>query len=309
MSIDLRTKKLWVNPNGSAKKQADAWRNSNPNGAKIFDVLATIPSANWMTTSSVGDNIGNILDQAGDQICTFVIYNIPFRDLGSYSGGGASSASAYRSWIDNLVSGVKGRLCFVVIEPDALGMISRMDDGKKNERYDCINYAVDKFVAAGAYVYIDAADSGWSNPKTMSECLIRAGVTKARGFSSNVAHFRTTKNEHIYATEICEIIKASHNKELYYILDTGRNANGPYEVKPGMSSQMGWCNPPNAGFGIRPTLKLNYVVYPHCDGLLWIKGLSSDGSREGAPAAGQPYPEQVVRMYWQAKPAFPPINF
>lgn len=310
MAIDiLKTKTLWVNPNGPAKIQADKWRTSNPAGAKIFDVLATIPLANWVGGWATGNDVSSTLDKAGDQLTTFVIYNIPQRDLGSYSGGGAPSAIAYKGWIDSIASGIKGRLCFVIIEPDALAMISRMDDAGRNERYGCINYAVEKLAATGAYVYLDAGDSGWSNPNTMSELLLKAGVTKARGIASNVAHFRTTKNEHIYAAEICAKIKASHGADLHYILDTSRNGNGPYDVKPGQSSQMGWCNPPNAGYGFRPTLKINKVAYPYCDATIWVKGFSSDGSREGAPAAGEPYPEQAIRMYWQAKPAFPPIDF
>lgn len=309
MAVDLKTKTLWVNPNSAAKTQADKWRQSNPDGAKIFDVLATIPFANWFGGSTDGDDVDALLDKVGDQITTLVVYNIPQRDLGNYSAGGASSATAYKAWIDSIASGIKGRLCFVVVEPDALAMISRMDDAGRAERFVCINYAVDKLTAAGAYVYIDAADSAWSNPNTMSDLLVKAGVLKARGFASNVAHFRHTKNEHIYATEICEKIKAAHGVELVYILDTGRNGNGPYDLKPGMSSQVAWCNPPHAGFGLRPTLKINKKAYPYCDATLWVKGLSSDGSREGAPDAGQPYPEQVVRMYWQARPAFPPIDF
>lgn len=307
MAIDLKTKTLWVNPNGAAKIQADKWRSSNPAGAKIFDVLATIPSANWIGDWSDTDDVSSILDKVGDQLTTLVVYNIPQRDLGSYSAGGAPSASAYKTWIDSVADGIKNRFCLIVLEPDALAMISRMDDKGQAERYDCLNYAVDKLVATGAYVYVDAGDSGWSNPTTMSDLLIKAGVLKTRGLASNVAHFRTTKNEHIYGAEICAKIKMSHGIDLHYILDTGRNGNGPYEVKPGMSSQMGWCNPPNAGFGLRPTLKINKVVYPYCDALLWIKGLSSDGSREGAPPAGSSYPEQVIRMYWQARPAFPII--
>ena len=307
MAINLKTKTLWINPNGAAKALADNCRTSNPNAAKIFDVLTIIPMANWFGSWADGDDIDSVLNQAGDQLTTLVLYNIPQRDLGSYSAGGAVSASAYKAWIDSIASGIKNRFCFIVIEPDALAMINQMNEAGRVERYDCVNYAVDKLVTTGAYVYLDAGDSGWSNPTTMSDLLIKAGVTKTRGLASNVAHFRTTKNEHIYAAEICAKIKISHGADLHYILDTGRNGNGPYVVKPGMSSQIGWCNPPNAGFGLRPTLKINNVVYPYCDATLWIKGLSSDGSREGAPAAGQPYPEQVIRMYWQARPIFPII--
>jgi endoglucanase len=184
-----------------------------------------------------------------------------------------------------------------------------MDSAGRAERYDCLNYGVDKLTAAGALVYLDAADSGWSNPTTMSEALLKAGVLRARGFSTNVAHHRTTKNEHIYATAICEKIQVAHGVKLKYLIDTGRNGNGPYDLKPGQSSQVAWCNNPRAGIGPRPTLKLSTVAYPYCDGLVHVKGLSSDGSREGAPSAGSNYPENALRLYWQANPKFPAIDF
>ena len=56
----------------------------------------------------------------------------------------------------------------------------------------------------------------------------------------------------------------------------------------------------------RRTLKPS-TRWPACDAELWVKGISSDGSREGSPDAGQAYPENVVRMYHRALPKLPVV--
>jgi endoglucanase len=304
--IDLRSRTLWVPPDTLQAKQAVLDATSNPIRAAMMRELAKLPTAVWLTGSSTGSWVASMLDKAGDQFAVFVVYNCPMRDLGSYSGGGATSATAYRGWVDGIASGIKGRLCGAVLEPDGTAMAPRMTAAARAERYACIAYAVDVLTAAGALVWIDAADSGWyaGRADEMAEALVACGVQRARGFATNCAHFRRTADEHAYARELRALIGGDPR----YVVDTSRCGRGPYSPKPGESSQTGWCNPPGAGYGPRPTLKLSTSAYPGCDGHLWLKGLiASDGSREGAPDAGKPYPENAVRMYHLANPKLPVV--
>ena len=308
--IALRDRKLWVPPDTLTAKQAVIDTTANPVRSRMMLELSRIPTAVWFTGSSTGSYADSLLDKIDDatQIGVFVVYNIPQRDLGSYSKGGATSESAYRGYIDGLVGGWNNREAIVILEPDALAMAPKMDSTGRAERYRCMNYAVERFKRAGARVHLDGGDSGWvPDPEKMAAELIAAGVAYADGFVTNVSHHRTTKRETAQNRAIVAAIEAATDAHPTYYVDTSRNAIGPVEVRPGESSQIGWCNA-DAGYGVRPTLRMSYVAYPSCDGFLHVKGhIASDGSREGAPEAGKPYPEHGVRLYHQALPALPKV--
>ncbi|KUJ70937.1 hypothetical protein ACZ90_01130 [Streptomyces albus subsp. albus] len=51
------------------------------------------------------------------------LYDIPGRDCGNYSAGGAPDSAAYRSWIDAVARGIGDRPVLVVLEPDALALL------------------------------------------------------------------------------------------------------------------------------------------------------------------------------------------
>ena len=50
-------------------------------------------------------------------VAVLVAYNVPGRDCGGYSAGGARD---YARWIDGFADGVKDRPAVVIVEPDAL---------------------------------------------------------------------------------------------------------------------------------------------------------------------------------------------
>ena len=49
-----------------------------------------------------------------------VAYNIPNRDCGQYSSGGAEDEDAYRSFVQQMADGIGGTKSVVILEPDAL---------------------------------------------------------------------------------------------------------------------------------------------------------------------------------------------
>jgi endoglucanase len=303
--VNLRTRRLWVNPDTQAAQQARDWRTSNPAGAKIMDQIAAVPCATWLTTSSTGGWVDSMLDKAGDEIALFVAYNIPARDLSAYSAGGATSEGAYRSWCDNLASGIQGRPCIVALEPDSLPHAPRMSTAMRDERFRCLNYAIDRFVGAGAYVFMDVGDHGWVRAEAMADAARRAGVERAHGVISNVAHFRFVKDEDVFCNAILDRLAVPH---LRYLVDSSRAGRGPREVRPGEEAAAGWASPDNAGYGARPTLRRTGAAVVRSAGLVWCKQIGSDGEREGAPKAGQPFPQYGVRLWYRALPRFPAID-
>ncbi|MBU3871691.1 glycoside hydrolase family 6 protein, partial [Streptomyces sp. 4503] len=51
------------------------------------------------------------------------LYNIPGRDCGSYSSGGADDLAAYEAWIDAVAKGIGDREVLIVLEPDSLALL------------------------------------------------------------------------------------------------------------------------------------------------------------------------------------------
>ncbi|MDU0289914.1 glycoside hydrolase family 6 protein, partial [Saccharothrix longispora] len=85
--------------NSSAK-----WVAANPGDSRaavIRDRIASVPQARWYTTtntSSVRSEVSSFVGAAAaaGKIPIMVVYNIPNRDCGGASGGGAPSHQAYR---------------------------------------------------------------------------------------------------------------------------------------------------------------------------------------------------------------------
>ena len=102
-------------------------------------------------------------------IPVMVAYNIPLRDCGSYSAGGAANQAAYRAWIDGYAAGIGARTAVVVLEPDALAGMGCLSANDQAARLELIRYAVDVFGAlGGTSVYIDAGNNRWQSPATMA---------------------------------------------------------------------------------------------------------------------------------------------
>ena len=309
MTVAVRDSVLWVRPDSQSALQVPLWATSNPVGSAIMAELAKTPTAVWLTGSSTGSSVADRLNLAAGRLVTFVAYNAPLRDLGSYSAGGAASETAYRAWVDAHAAWIQGRLCEIVLDPDALAMADRMTDPSKlAERIRCLNYAIDAYTAAGAAVLLDVGDSGWfpaGRRDEMADLAVEAGVARAAGIVSNVSHFRWTRDEDAFCTELLALIaeRAEGTDALQYAIDVSRNGTGPVARLPGQAAEHSWCNPDPCGFGALPTSKRSVRYYPRCRGLRHVKHIGSDGERDGAPEAGRPYPTNAVRMYHRARPA------
>src|SRR5688572_6690222 len=95
--------RLYVDPSASGFRQVNQWRASRPADAADLEKIAFTPQAIW-----IGDWFNDVQTATRDIVTqvtssgalpVLVLYNIPQRDCGLYSAGGASGASAYRNWI------------------------------------------------------------------------------------------------------------------------------------------------------------------------------------------------------------------
>jgi endoglucanase len=221
-----------------------------------------------------------------------VAYDIPLRDCGSYSGGGAQSDDAYRAWIEQFAAAIGGSHAWVILEPDAIPQA--VDGGclpkrMVKSRLKLLNFAVTRLAALPATsVYLDAGHSSWISPvDKLVKPLRAAGIDKAAGFSLNVSNFQPTESNVQYGTQLSQRLGGSH-----FVIDTSRNGNGPYTGNDGAPD---WCNPPGRALGERPT---THTGRPMVDAYLWVKtpGESDGNCRPGAPPAGDWWPDYALSL-------------
>ncbi|WP_232666213.1 glycoside hydrolase family 6 protein [Pseudonocardia sp. TRM90224] len=292
-------KPFYVDPTTPAAQQVREWESDGRAGdAAQLRKLADQPQPLWVTADAgsveaeVAEYVGRA-EQAGARPL-LVGYNIPDRDCGSYSGGGAGDAESYRQWAAAFAAGLKGsglksRDALVVLEPDAIPHQLSGCAGGGEERYALLSDATDALTAAGADVYIDAGHPGFTgDPVATADALERAGVRRAAGFSLNVSNFISTQENIEYGTAISKRLGGAH-----FVIDTSRNgAADPPESTGGAPE---WCNPPGRLLGVPPTTETGN---PLVDALLWVKrpGESDGACRDSDPPAGGWFPEYALDL-------------
>lgn len=139
---------FWVNPDTAAAHQAGQWREDGRGAdAALLERIAGRPVAEWIGTDDPrgrAEGLTRAAEEAG-RTPVLVLYNIPHRDCGQYSSGGAADADAYRTWVDQVAAGIGDREALVVLEPDALThLVDGCTPGRfAQERYALLGHAVD----------------------------------------------------------------------------------------------------------------------------------------------------------------------
>jgi endoglucanase len=271
-------RRLFVDPDSPAAQQAEAWREARPQDAAEMDEIASAPQAQWFgdwnhdVAAAVDAHVDRA--QAAGRWTLLVAYNIPQRDCGGHSGGGASD---YRAWIREFDRGIGGRTAAIVLEPDALAGLDCLSAQDRETRLALLRDAVE--VLEPNPVYVDGGHSGWHPPATMATRLAQAN---APGFALNVSNFRRTADELAYGRAISDRIGGKP-----FVIDTGRNGLGP-------TADDQWCNPPGRALGNRPH---TITGDPRAHAFLWIKQPGfSDGPCNGGPAAGAWWPDYALGL-------------
>ncbi|WP_406148779.1 glycoside hydrolase family 6 protein [Streptomyces sp. NBC_01012] len=282
----------WVNPDGNAARQAASYaKDGEKENAELIRKIAEQPVAEWLTPDNPQEAAKGFTEAAeqADRDALLVLYNIPHRDCGQFSKGGAADGDAYRTWLDGVAKGIGDRRATVILEPDAL---LHLVDGCTpqefhEERYDLLKGAVERLKQQPATtVYVDAGNAGWQSPDALFGPLQRAGIAEADGFAVNVSNFRTTAASTEFGKQLSAKVGGKH-----FVIDTSRNGNGPYD---GGDPAENWCNPPGRALGESPTTKTGDELV---DAYLWIKRPGeSDGDCKGGPKAGDWWPEYALGL-------------
>jgi endoglucanase len=297
---------LYVDPVSNAARQAQQWRAERPEDAALMSKLAAMPSSTWLTANnSLDDKLVPLMAAAKTSKSTpvVVVYNIPQRDCGLYSSGGAQSINEYQTFIDRLAQIIGDSSVILIIEPDALAALSAKEANGKaclngeavGQRYQALRYAVEHLsqLPAGK-VYVDAGNSAWAaSPDKAAERLQKAGIDAADGFSLNVSNFQPTPDTLSYGKDIAAQLGGKH-----FVIDTSRNGAGPYENPK--YKNYNWCNPPGRALGHYPTTQTGETLV---DAYLYVKNPGeSDGNDpdpnkcHGGPKAGEWWPDYALGL-------------
>jgi endoglucanase len=276
---------LYVEPGSEAAEQAVLWRASRPADAARMDRLAAQPQAKWL-----GDWNPDPYQEAREyvegaaaagKLPVLTLYNLPGRDCGSYSSGGAKSPAVYAAWVGRVAQAIGQRPVLVVLEPDALAELECFDAAQQRSVYGVLAGAVNTLKQdAQARIYLDAGNSLWQTPATMAQRLNAGGIGRADGFALNVSNFLTTAESAAYGAKISALVGGKH-----FVIDSSRNGRG-YAGD--------WCNPAGRALGQTPTVRTGNAL---ADAYVWVKlPGESDGTCNGGPKAGEWWPEYALGL-------------
>ena len=287
--------RLYVAADSSAARTARAWAATRPADARLLAGIAAAPQARWFDDQSNRADVAGYVRAAAaaGAVPVLVAYDLPARDCGGYSAGGAPTPVAYRRWLaDVLLAGIGRHPAAVIVEPDALAELGCRTAAAARADLALLAFAVRTLAARPAIaVYLDAGNSAWEPAAVMARRLRAAGVAAARGFALNVSNFNTTTAETAYGARISRLLGGKP-----FVIDTSRNGAGP---APGRA----WCNPPGRALGPAPTTRTGSRLV---DAYLWVKAPGeSDGSCNGGPPAGAWWPDYAVDLARRAAGAGP----
>jgi endoglucanase len=282
---------LFVDPESNARREAaEAREDGDEERARLFDHIGDHSQADWFgdwygtdqVRSAVHARVSEITDAGA--LPVLVLYAIPIRDCGNYSGGGLPSSEAYLEWVDEVAAGIGARSAAVVLEPDSLALMDCLSDAQREQRLATLREAVSILTEGDVAVYLDGGHSHWHPAGEMADRLRAAGVDRARGFALNVSNFRWTDAELAYGRAVSDRLGGSR-----FVVDTSRNGRGPHPDDE-------WCNP--SGRGLGPTPRTDDTGDPRADALLWIKrpGESDGECGRDEPEAGAWWPEYALAL-------------
>lgn len=259
---------LYVLPSSAPMRAANSASGDQKNK---LTTIANTPMGFWQTKSSSITTYTQTLQDAytKSQVPIVVLYNIPKIGCGS---AGAASLDAYKTWVQARASAIT-KTTIVVLEPDAVAMLSCLNDTDKVVRIQALQYAAAELAKTPAVTYIDAGHSSWVSAATMSERIKQIGMNHIRGISVNVSNYQTNSDSAAYAQKIVNELGGGYG----IVIDTSRNGVGAPADKQ-------WCNASGRKLGTPST----FVNSGGIDAYLWVKVPGeSDGTCNGGPNEGQ----------------------
>lgn len=215
---------LWVNPDSTTHSAAAGLTGQAREDALA---LAALPGATWFTGGTPARVRADVTEvvtaaKADGAVPVLVAYNLPLRDCGAYSAGGARTTDEYLAWVAAFAKGIGRNPAIVILEPDGLGVVpwftsvtgdqsrcrpAGVDPGTAAaERFRALSKAVSILDLQGTSVYLDGTHSGWLSVGDVADRLVRANVGGADGFFLNVSNVETTERQLRFGRWVSECV-------------------------------------------------------------------------------------------------------
>jgi endoglucanase len=217
---------------GALAQVSDLLSQQDKKDAALIRAMTNQSHAVWFTggtPAEVTRRVNETVNAAFGQhaVPVLVAYDLPFRDCGQYSAGGALNTTDYLAWIDGFARGIGSNKAVVLLEPDSLGIIPYNTDINGNAewcrpdlsgtgltqqtandaRYAQINGAITRLEQQpNVSLYLDGTHSAWLSVGDIAQRLVKAGVAHAQGFFLNVSNYQFTQNSVQYGTWISDCI-------------------------------------------------------------------------------------------------------
>ncbi len=256
---------LYRDPNSAVMR----WVAANPNDSRtavIRDKIASQPQAHWLSAfnpSTVQSEVSTYVNGAtGGEIPVLSVYEIPNRDCGGASAGGAPDLTQYQNWISSFSSALGSRTIIIILETDSLALQTCLNSTELAARNQALSTATQTIKAAdpNAKVYLDGGHSAWNSASEQANRLKAAGVQYADGFYTNVSNFNSTSNEANYGRSIISALSGQGVSGKHQVIDTSRNGGATGD----------WCADDNTDrrIGQYPTTNTGDA---NIDAYLWVK--------------------------------------
>jgi len=226
------------------------------------------PRGHWYCVGNkhLHKSVDRFMRRVNGKVPVMVIYNIPNRDLGNFSKGGAEDMSEYLNFIISFCRGLKDRQAIIIFEPDAIPHAIAQGEVLLTQRINLMNAGLKiiSMMCPNAIVYVDVGHPRWIDANFISKILKR--VYNYRGISINVSNFVPDE----------ECVEYGNAIGKPFVIDSSRNGSKEKTEE--------WCNPPGRKIGRSPEMVYEGLL----DGYLWIKVPGeSDGKCNGGPKAGK----------------------
>jgi len=206
---------------------------------------------------------------AGEFLLIVVLGSLLFAQAGRNRAPNLASAEhAYEKWVNGFATGLGDQPAVVILEPDALAMLSNCtDSAQRQARLQMLSYAVKTLQTKSDQVYLDAGHSNWVPAGQMAGRLRAADVARASGFALNVANYDPTGREIAYAAELDRDLGMAKR----FVVDTSRNGHGSSggQAPPGLISRA----LPGAGTG---TVTRQLFTDPNSQAANWVRDNPGD---------------------------------
>jgi endoglucanase len=191
------------------------------------DKLSQVPVGDWIGdwTSDVTGTVRASVErgEADHKMPLLVGYNIPNRDLGQSSAGGAESHQQYLDFVAQFSAGLGDKPAVVVWEPDAVAQAAALAPDEIAARFDLLRQALQMFHDnnPNAVIYLDAGNDAWRSPEQTAELLrqVDGGTGLVTNIALNVSNYGTTEANEKYGRKIADVF----GRPLRQLIDVSRN--------------------------------------------------------------------------------------